>query len=106
MSEVNHTDAWRYEIKYGPEGEDNYAWMYDDTGKMVATLQTYQAAKIVRNMNAASEMLEALDKASQLASVASDWNLYEVEINDKMVSILDIKDEFDHAIAKASGEAQ
>lgn len=42
---------------------------------------------------------EALDKAVQLASVASDWNLYEVEIDGEMVSIYDLKDEFDRALS-------
>ena len=52
----------------------------------------------------APEMLEAMRKASQLASIASDWNLYEVEIDGEMVGICDLMAVFDAAIAKATGE--
>lgn len=38
--------AWRYEIKYGPEGEANYAWVY--RGKeMVCVAKTHHAKDIV-----------------------------------------------------------
>jgi hypothetical protein len=43
--------AWRYEIKYGPEGEANYAWVYDDKNDMVCTTQTHHARAIVEHMN-------------------------------------------------------
>lgn len=42
---------WRYEIKYGPDGEDNYSWVYDDHGAMVATMKTHKAKQIVDAMN-------------------------------------------------------
>ncbi|MEN5103828.1 hypothetical protein [Brucella anthropi] len=42
---------WRYEIKYGPEGEDAYSWVYDDHGAMVATMKTHKAKQIVDTMN-------------------------------------------------------
>ncbi|UWL62245.1 hypothetical protein NIK97_20565 [Brucella pseudintermedia] len=42
---------WRYEIKYGPEGEDAYSWVYDDHGAMVATMKTHKAKQIVDAMN-------------------------------------------------------
>ena len=53
--EKRGTAPWRYDIQYGPEGEANYAWVYDETGNMVGTMQTYQAVKIVKRMNAARE---------------------------------------------------
>lgn len=42
---------WRYEIKYGPEGEANYAWVYkgDD---MIATMKTHHAVEIVKALSA------------------------------------------------------
>lgn len=42
---------WKYEIKYGPEGEDAYSWVYDDHGAMVATMKTHKAKEIVDRMN-------------------------------------------------------
>jgi hypothetical protein len=38
---------------------------------------------------------KTLDKALQLANVASDWNLSEVEIDGEMVDIYDLTGEFD-----------
>lgn len=64
---------WRYDIQYGPDGEANYAWLYDETGSLVTTLRTHQAAKIVRSMNSAPEMLEAL-KALRLQALQSNLN--------------------------------
>lgn len=40
--------AWRYEIKYGPEGEANYAWVYDDKDQMVCTAKLHHALAIVK----------------------------------------------------------
>lgn len=40
------------------------------------------------------ELSNLLDKAAQLASVASDWNLDDVEINGEMVSIYTLMEEF------------
>ena len=55
---------------------------------------------------ATGEELDVLRKASQLASVASDWNLYEVEIDGEMVGIYDLKAEFDAAISRAEGRTE
>lgn len=56
-----------------------------------------------RLIGAAPELLAALKKASQLADIATDWNLDEVEIDGEMVRTYDLRDEFDAAIAKATG---
>lgn len=48
--------------------------------------------------------VEALDIARQLAVIASDWNLDEVEINEEMISIYDVIDIFETALAKAKNE--
>lgn len=42
---------------------------------------------------------KALDEAIQLAEIASDWNLDEVEIDGEMVSIYDLQDRFKVALA-------
>ncbi|KAB2709676.1 hypothetical protein [Brucella intermedia] len=42
---------WRYEIKYGPDGEDSYSWVYDDQGVMVAPMRTHKAKEVVDHMN-------------------------------------------------------
>lgn len=42
---------------------------------------------------------EAIRKAEQLAEIASDWHLDEVEIDGEMVSIYDLRDEFKAALA-------
>jgi hypothetical protein len=44
---------------------------------------------------------KTLDKALQLANVASDWNLSEVEIDGEMVDIYDLTGEFEAAVAAA-----
>jgi hypothetical protein len=41
---------WRYEIQYGPDGEDYYAWVYDEKGNMVCTAKTHHAIAIVKAM--------------------------------------------------------
>lgn len=48
---------------------------------------------------------KALDKAVQLAEIASDWHLDEVEIDGEMVSIYDLRDEFKQALAMQSDRA-
>lgn len=61
MSENKHTPGeWRYDIQYGPNGEANFAWVYDEAGEMVGTMRTRKAAKIVSTMNAAPDILAAL----------------------------------------------
>lgn len=47
---------WRYEIKYGPEGEANYAWIYDDQGTMIGTMKTQDAAYVVKAVNSYIDM--------------------------------------------------
>jgi hypothetical protein len=42
---------------------------------------------------------DAIDKAEQLANIASDWNLDEVEINGEMIDIYDLRAEFETALA-------
>ncbi|KAB2680370.1 hypothetical protein [Brucella pseudintermedia] len=48
---VSELKPWRYEIKYGPDGEDSYSWVYDDQGVMVAPMRTHKAKEVVDAMN-------------------------------------------------------
>lgn len=54
---------------------------------------------------ASPELLAALRKAAQLAEIASDWNLEEVEIDGEMVRTRDLREQFNAAIAKADGQS-
>ena len=53
---------------------------------------------------ATDAMYEAVRKASQLASIATDWNLSEAEIDGEMVSVYDLLREFEAALALADGD--
>lgn len=59
--------AWEYQIQYGPDGEDNYAWVYRDK-VMVATMRTHNAKEIVGTMSidftAMKERAEAAEAES------------------------------------------
>jgi hypothetical protein len=52
-----------------------------------------------------SSLQKALDKAVQLAEIASDWHLDEVEIDGEMANIYDLRDEFKKAFAMLSERA-
>lgn len=60
--------AWRYEIKYGPEGEANYAWVYDADGNMVCTAKTHHAEAIVARMNTTAS-LQGEDAVERVARI-------------------------------------
>ncbi|MCC7464596.1 MAG: hypothetical protein IT480_19295 [Gammaproteobacteria bacterium] len=45
---VAQEPAWRYEIQQGPDGETDWAWVYDAENNLVCTAKTYHAAAIVR----------------------------------------------------------
>lgn len=48
------------------------------------------------------DLKEAVRKAIQLASIATDWNLDEVEIDGQMVSTYELRDEFESVLAAHS----
>lgn len=54
---------------------------------------------------AAPALYEAARVAEQLALIASDWNLDEVEIDGEMRDIYDIRDIFKAALSLALGES-
>lgn len=49
---MDNKTRWRFEIQYGPEEEANYAWVYDETGRMICTARTHDAGRIVEAINA------------------------------------------------------
>jgi hypothetical protein len=49
---------------------------------------------------------KTLDKALQLANIASDWNLSEVEIDGEMVDIYDLTGEFEVVLATLNEQPQ
>jgi len=54
--------------------------------------------------SAVDALYEATRKAEQLASIATDWNLTEAEIDGEMVSVYELKQWFQSALALADGE--
>ena len=51
--------------------------------------------------NSAPKLHESLRKAEQLACIATDWNLTEVEIDGEMVSVYDLRREFKAVLAES-----
>lgn len=70
---------WSYTINYGPDGEENYANVYADTGEFVGNLRIHLARKIVGGMNALASVYsrgEAAGRRSgieEAAKVAEKW---------------------------------
>lgn len=50
--------------------------------------------------------IEALRVAVQLAEIASDWNLDEVEIDGEMTSIYDVQDVLQKALARLNEQGE
>ena len=42
---------WRYEIQHGPDGDANYAWVFDGKNSMVCTAKLHHAFMIVGSVN-------------------------------------------------------
>ena len=70
---------------------------------MSAGLGASRDIEDVPAINAAPKLIAVARMASQLASIASDWNLDEVEIDGKMIGIYALKAVFDEVIAEAEG---
>lgn len=88
----------KYDEPAGPHGDNirvkGFALTSSDEARA-------NSALIVRAVNSHEALVEALRKAEQLASVASDWNLPEVEIDGQMVSIYVLMAEFRAALSTA-----
>lgn len=97
--EAKHTPGpWEIE-----EDENDYLVGPPDT--LVCLVDRHNQPKAdARLIAAAPELLKACRVAEQMASIASDWNLDEVEIDGEMVSTYELGELFAAAIAKATGE--
>lgn len=78
-SPVAQEPAWRYEIQHGPDGETDWAWVYDAENNLVCTAKTYHAAAIVRASSPPAT--SAGVGADEIARVFARWknskNLHE-----------------------------
>ncbi len=100
---------WRYEIKYGPEGEANYAWLYRGA-EMVATMKTHHAISLSAALAAAEERgrIEDQKKPTQKdwhwEDVGGGWikKIYEDELVKVDECIRGKSDEFDSALKTLS----
>lgn len=61
--------GWKYGINYGPDGEANYANVYDAAGALVGNLKTHHAIKVVDAVNRHDAPAEATSPAATLAEV-------------------------------------
>lgn len=76
---------------------------YENAAERAEGLETVKAN--ARLIAAAPDLYEAVRIAKQLASIASDWNLSEVEIDGEMVSTYDLAEKFAAALAKAESHS-
>lgn len=72
--------AWRYDIQYGPDGEANYAWVYDEHNNLVCTAKTHHAIAIVQRASSPSPAdagepgIKALTAADLADAFGCFWN--------------------------------
>lgn len=43
---------WRVAVKFGPDGEENYAWVVADDGTLIGTFKTHHAHTVANAVNA------------------------------------------------------
>ena len=63
--EANTAGEWRYSINYGPEGEANYAFVYDGGGHLVSNLKIHHAIAVVEQMNARAAQAERMARLEE-----------------------------------------
>ena len=104
MADTKFTKGpWHYQ-----ENADVYTHIVRDaTNWFIAS--TPQSSSLICEANArliaaAPELYEAVRKAKQLASIATDWNLDKVEIDGTMVDTYTLHEQFKAALVKAEGE--
>jgi len=69
----NHIPAeWRYSINYGPEGEANYAFVYDEGGHLVSNLKIHHAIAVVEQMNDRAAQAERMARLEE--ALRGDWH--------------------------------
>ena len=79
---------------------DKLAALVDSEGALIAAYDVL-TTRIAELEAQRDDLLEKVRKANQLALVASDWNLNEVEIDGEMVPIFSLVAEFTAAISRA-----
>lgn len=75
------------------EGLPLIDWLFDNASALLFTARSHH--RLAERLAAAERTLR---KAEQLADVAMDWNLPEVEIDGAMVRTLDLRNEFAAAL--------
>ncbi|WP_099863775.1 hypothetical protein [Pararhizobium haloflavum] len=77
MTDKTDKGAWRYSINYGPEGEANYANVYDDQGDLVGNFKIRHAIAVVRGANAI-DRLESAERALRASMRAAELAIFVV----------------------------
>lgn len=65
------TPEWRYEIKHGPDGEANYAWLYY-RADMIAVMKTHHAVALTAALSRPVQEPVAYTSEMQLKRMAKD----------------------------------
>lgn len=93
-----HSAAARLAQQYADSSDD------DEQLTILETIAEGDLIYVEALLSSWWEMREALRKAEQLAEVARDWNLDDVEINGAMVPTLDLADEFRALLVRTDPE--
>jgi hypothetical protein len=97
--------SWRYQEK-----SDAYTHIVRaDETRFICQLSQDRSGEVEANARliaSAPELYEAVRKAEQLASIADDWHLPEVEIDGEMTRTMALANEFKALLAKARGETK
>jgi hypothetical protein len=80
--------AWRYEIQHGPDGETDYAWVYDLGNNLVCTTKTRHAIAIVDAMRGHAQCPQEPTLLRQAEDCLKDWLNYA----DAHLSEFDVED--------------
>lgn len=65
--------AWRYHIQRGPEGEEAYAWVFDDKNNLVCTAKTHHAMAIVNAFAHPAASQGEADRFEATPAGVIDW---------------------------------
>ena len=55
-------ESWRHSINYGPDGEQNYAMVYDGCGTLVGNLKTHHAIAVCNAMELSARLATGLTR--------------------------------------------
>ena len=96
-------------IPGGPDKLVQFVELEDKHGKNVGNapwVSDYgdMGVLIIPNPPGYAELIAAVRKAEQLASIATDWNLTEVEIDGVMVPTYELRQWFGAVLALVNGE--